>query len=172
MQSIFKIGKQVCVCVCYCVYLYLSIDGTDDSCAQPHACYKAVLKMLMQDECLEKSTTKHEEGQSEAPPWRHIFLFGELNQHPDRHIKGHNHVISIFNLLFIHCICRNKEITTNTYLIHQKVYKKKVQKPHLLQKRWNIFLMIICDSKICDYSRGKKITWCPIPNLFPVSSDS
>lgn len=35
-----------------CVCMYLSVDGTDDSCAQPHACNEAVLKVLMQDECL------------------------------------------------------------------------------------------------------------------------
>lgn len=62
--------------------LYLPVDGPYDSTPKPHACDKAVLKVLMQDERLQEGSAEHQKGQSVAPPRWNIWLFGEANQHP------------------------------------------------------------------------------------------
>lgn len=47
---------------------YLSVDGPNDGRSETHAGDKAVLEVLVQDDCLEDGTAEHEESQSETPP--------------------------------------------------------------------------------------------------------
>lgn len=47
---------------------YLSVDGPNDGRSETHAGDKAVLEVLVQDDCLEDGTAKHEESQGETPP--------------------------------------------------------------------------------------------------------
>lgn len=57
------------------MFVYLPVDGSYNRRAYIHASDKTVLKVLMEDERLQKGCEEHEEGQRVTPPIRNALLF-------------------------------------------------------------------------------------------------